>query len=284
MKIIYILTAITLLTSCKKDTTPDNNNNGGGTTDVNVSGKLKKIIQSITGTRTAYITTLEFDATNRLLKFNEWKDDSTFTPIKITEAHYSTFSYNGTSNFPTKNTVTNETGLTDSSLYFYDASNNIIKEDYYRNNVVITRNAYTITSPTLTKRIKSYSNGSGTLVVNSNDSIVYDNQGKVNETRFYSSSNVYKGKDTYGYDTKSNPLSSINVFKVVHSLYGDDRKDFYNATNNLTNYNNINGSSLTSISFTYNYSTNLFPVSGSATLTSGSPSVTQSSTLRYEYY
>jgi hypothetical protein len=282
MKFIYLTAFTLLLASCKKDTpsTPVVEN----TTEVNVSGKIKRIIQSITGTRTAYITSFEYDATNRLTKFNEWKDDSTFTPIKITGARYCVFTYNGISNFPTKTTITKETGAVDSTLYSYDALNKVTREDFYRNNVIITRNAYNYISATLTQRNTYYSGVGGTLPLSNIDSIIYDSQTKIVETKFYNAANVYKGRDTYSYDTKSNPLSTLNVFKVVYTLYGDDRKDFYKSLNNLTTYNSVGNSSQTTITFTYNYSTNLFPISGVTTLTSGNPTVTQSSTLKYEYY
>jgi hypothetical protein len=249
MKFISLVGFTLLLNSCSKDTTPVI----GGNNDNNVSGKLKKIIQSVTGTGTAYITSLEYDVSNRVTKFNEWYEDSTFTPIRISNANYSVFTYTGASTYPAKNTITDEAGAVDSTIYYYDIQNRVIREDYYQNNYIVTRNIYSYISPALTKAGKYYSSG-GVLQLNGTDSMLYDSQGKITETRFYNSLNIYSGKDTYLYDVKSNPLAALNVFKVVYSLYGDDRKDFYKSLNNLLMYSNVAGSSITTISVNYSYS------------------------------
>jgi hypothetical protein len=116
------------------------------TTAINNGTKIKRIIQSVNGTRQAYITTLTYDASNRLLTFKEWNEDSAFTPIKITGSHYSSFTYNGSSTFPVKNTITYEVAGVDSTLYQYDALNRVIEEKFYHNGQVSVRNAYTYLS------------------------------------------------------------------------------------------------------------------------------------------
>jgi hypothetical protein len=283
MKIIYFAAFTLLLASCKKNTTTDPIVDG--ITDNNVSGKLKRIIESTIGTRTAYIYTFDYDASNRLTKLKEWSEDSTFNPIKISGEKSSTLIYSGASDFPTKSITTRATGIIDSTLYYYDAQNRVIKEDWYRNNANTFRSLCSYGSNNLIV-IKSYIGS--LLQLSATDSIVRDNVNKIIETRSYNAANIYTGKSVSTYDTKINPLSYLNAFKYIYALNGDDRRgEFYRAPNNVTLFKAMDASSsiFYSQNANYNYSTNSFPISASAsTVRTSTSTVTQNYIIAYEYY
>lgn len=282
MKIIYFAAFALLLTSCKKtntDTIAD------ATTDTNVSGKLKRMIGSTTGTRTADIITFEYDASNRLTKFKEWSEDSTFNPIKISKEKSSSLIYNGASDFPTKSITTRTTTtVIDSTLYYYDAQNRVTKEDSYHNAVKYYRNLYSYGSNNLIVR----SVYSGTLLpLSSTDSLIRDNEGKIIEIRFYNASNVYNGKSLVTYDSKINPLSYLNAFKYIFTLNGDDGREQYRAPNNVTLVKAMDATStiFNNQTFNYSYSTNSFPISASVVVTrTFTTPATLNYTIMYEYY
>ena len=275
--LMLVTCLIVVLVSCKKSSTSNPVNPTG-----NVSGKLKRITQSDPINRLAYITSLEYDGNNRLIKFNEWTEDSSFTPVKITDANYSLLAYGGTNDFPVKNIITEKSGIIDSTLYYYDLQNRVIKEDYYYGNAISVRNTYSYLSSTVVM-LNKYNKSGSTLQLQHVDSLIYDAQSKIMETRFHNPANVYTGNGTYLYDNKSNPLSTVNAFKYIYTLYGDDLKYFYKAPNNLVTFNKVIPPSNSTISYVLNYSSNSFPIDGSATI-SGSSVPSQTFKLKYEYY
>jgi len=247
--------------------------------------KLKRIIQSVTGTRQAYITTLTYDAGDRLLTFKEWEEDSAFTPIKISGANYSAFTYLGTGQFPIKNTITDETTRVDSTLYTYDGLNRVIKEDYYSNGQVSVRNNYSYLSSTIVLLGKYVLSSPGpALNFRGNDSLIFDAQNRITESRSYDPSNVYNGYSTYQYDNKNNPFALIRLFSYAFTLYCDDAKYFYRAPNNFTNFTYANlPSAPETITVNYNsYNAASYPLTGSGSINNGT--TIQNFTLRYEYY
>ena len=275
--IIQVTCLMAVLISCKKSSTSETINPTG-----NVSGKLKWITQSDPINRLAYITSLEYDGSNRLTKFNEWTEDSSFTPVKITDANYSFLAYSGTNDFPTKNIITEKSGIIDSTLYYYDLQNRVIKEDYYYGNSISVRNTYSYLSSTVVL-LNKYNKSGTTLQLQQIDSLIYDAQSSIKETRFHNQANVYTGTGTYLYDTKINPLSTVNAFRYTFTLYGDDLKYFYKSPNNLMVFNKVTPPSNSTISYVLNYSTNSFPVNGSATV-SGSSVPSQTFKIKFEYY
>ncbi len=280
MKFICLATFVFLLSSCKKDITQETVVDV--TADTNVSGKLKRTIQSLTGTTIANIFTFEYDASNRLSKLKEWEEDSSFNPIKITGEKSTSFTYSGASELP-KKTITFRTTAVDSTLYYYDAQNRVTKEDWYSNKANRVRNLYLYSNNLIV--MTSY-NGA-VLQLFSTDSLILDNQGKNIETRFYNSSNVYNGKSLSTYDAKINPLSYLNAFKWIFTLNGDDRKGpQYRAVNNQTIFKKLNSSSVNyyTLNINYLYSPNSFPVSSSIVETRTSPTVIQNSAMKFEYY
>lgn len=284
MKIIYFAAFAMLLSSCKKNNSADPI--VGVTTENNVNGKIKRIIESATGTRKADIYTFEYDASNRLTKFKEWSEDSTFNPIKISGENYCSLIYSGASDFPTKSITSHATPSIDSTLYYYDAQNRVIKENWYRNsNVNTVRNLY---SYGLSNLIVRTSYNGALLQLFETDSLIRDNQGKIIETRRYNASNVYTGKSLFTYDTKINPLSYLNAFKYIFTLNGDDsRGEFYRAANNVTLQKSFDATSTIFYNLTanYSYNSNSFPISGSGVTTStfATPTI-QNYTTTFEYY
>lgn len=248
--------------------------------------KIKRIIQSVTGTRQAYITTLTYDASNRLLSFKEWNEDSSFTPIKITDAHYSAFTYNGTSSYPIKNTITHEVAGVDSTIYLYDASNRVIEEKYYYNGQISVRNTYSYLFAALVVLGKYVLSSPGpALHFVGNDSLVFDAQQRITRYNSGDASNVPNGNGTYLYDNKNNPFALIDFFKHAFTLYCDDAKYFYRAPDNLTMFNQSTlPSGGTSIVINYlTYNSGFYPLSATASLTN-TPGPAQNYTMTFEYY
>jgi hypothetical protein len=269
-----------LFFSCKKsDTTTNSPDPGSGTGTNNVSGKIKRVIASYVGSRKADIVSLEYDAANRVSKYNEWTEDSSFTPIKITQERYCSFSYNGAGLLPIKNIITKQLAGTDSTLYFYDAQDKVIKEDFYKGSSLSGRNTYAYLTAVKIIRTNYYSSGSG-LQTGSRDSLVFDAQNRILES--YNTLSSSTDKDSYVYDVKSSPFSSLNVFKNIFTLYIDDRKFNFRSPNNLITYKNTVGASEITVQNNLNYSSNSFPVSGTSMITSGAASINY--LLKYEYY
>lgn len=244
------------------------------------SNKLKRIIASY-ATRKADIILVEYDASDRMTKFSEWTEDSTFTPIKITGANYISFVYSGTGTIPLKSTITHQPGGTgiDSTLYYYDATNRIIKEDCYKNNQITGRNDYTYLSPTKIIRSNYYSSG-GPLILGRRDSMTFDSQNRILESQNTLATST--DKDVYSYDNKINPFATNNVFMNVYTLYVDDRKFYYRSPNNMTTYTNTVSSNILSLQSNYLYNPNTQPLSGTSILTYGTTVINYS--LKYEYY
>lgn len=244
------------------------------------STKLKRVIASY-GIRKADIILLEYDASDRLTKFSEWTEDSTFTPIKIVTANYISFIYSGSSNIPLKSTITHQVGGTgvDSTLYYYDASNNVTREDCYKNTQIIGRNIYTYLPANKKIRENYYSSG-GPLILGRRDSMTFDAQNRILESQNTLISST--DKDVYSYDIKNNPYSTINVFTYVYTLYVDDRKFFYRSPNNLATYTNTVGANILTLQSNYLYNSNSLPISGTTLFSNGSTVVNYS--LKYEYY
>ncbi|MGB4842935.1 MAG: hypothetical protein WBP16_00570 [Ferruginibacter sp.] len=247
--------------------------------------KLKRIIQSYVGSRQAIITSLTYDASGRLLTFNEWEEDSSFTPVKITHANYSAFTYNGAAEYPIKNTVSHVSVNIDSTLYTYDSQNRVIKEENIYNGQVNLRNIYTYLSPTVVLFGK-YVRSAGVLAFQGNDSLIFDSQKRIIEKRDYDFANVYSGYFTCQYDNKNNPFALIKMFDHIFTLYCDDAKFFYRSPNNLAGYSQVTlPSYLENLSVTYtSYNAANYPLTSTASVTSGSPGSTQNFTLTYEYY
>ncbi len=255
------------------------------TTSSGSGTKIKRIIQSVTGTREAYITALTYDAGNRLLTFKEWSEDSSFTPIKITGENYSSFTYNGSNPYPVKNTITRETAGVDSTLYFYDASNRVIKEEYYYNGNISVRNTYNHLSANMVVLGKYVLSSPGpALHFMGNDSLIFDAQNRITGSRSGDASNVPKGSSTYTYDNKNNPFAVIDLFKYAFTLYCDDAKYFYRAPNNFTAYNEVNPPASTSILINYvTYNSGFYPLYATGSLTY-TPGPIQNFTMTFEYY
>lgn len=248
--------------------------------------KIKRIIQSATGTRQAYITALTYDAGNRLLTFKEWEEDSSFTPIKITGANYSSFTYNGAATYPVKNTITHEVAGVDSTVYQYDALNRVTEEKYYYNGQVSVRNTYNYLSSTMVVLSKYILSSPGpALNFVGNDSLIFDAQQRITGYSSGNASNVPDGSGTYLYDNKNNPFALIDLFKHVFTLYCDDAKYTYRAPNNYTLYNQVNlPSGGTSIAVNYiTYNPGSYPLFATGSITN-TPGPTQNFTLSFEYY
>jgi hypothetical protein len=248
--------------------------------------QIKRIIQSVTGTRQAYITTLTYDASNRLLTFKEWEEDSSFTPIKISGANYSSLTYNGSGPYPVKNTITHEVAGVDSTIYSYDASNRVIEENYYYNGHVSVRNTYSYLSSTMVVLGKYILTSPGpALHFQGNDSLVFDTQQRITGYNSGNASNVPNGGGTYLYDNKNNPFALIDFFKHAFTLYCDDAKYFYRAPNNLTMFQQSTlpsgGINITSNYLAYNSGS--FPLYATASLTHP-PGPAQNFTMKFEYY
>jgi len=278
MKTLNLLIAIVCLGitlgSCKKDSNDTDDN------PPLPSHKLKRVIQALPGVGKAFIVDVQYDANNRVTNFNEFSVDSSTTPVTVTDANYSFFVYNGTSELPVKNILTDENGHTDSTLYFYDAQNRIIKEDYYYNGNVIRRNTYDYPSATVIKA-NSYEYLGSALELRGSDSMLIDAQNRIYEIRFYNAALTYSGKTNYQYDNKINPLSNLNVFKYVFSLYGDDRKDFYRSANNYIFSTTITSSTITYTN-TFIYDSGSYPVS--AVFSYNSSSGTENYNVLFQYY
>jgi hypothetical protein len=254
------------------------------TTGGSSSTKIKRIIQSVTGTRQAYITAITYDASDRLLTFKEWEEDSTFTPIKITGAHYSAITYNGATAYPVKNTITSETAGVDSTTYSYDASNRVIEEKYYHIGNVSVRNTYSY--PSATKIILGkYVLSGPTLLYMGNDTLIFDAQQRITGYNSGNAANVATGTGTYQYDTKNNPFVLIDFFKHAYTLYCDDAKYFYRSPNNFTLFNQStlpSGSTTININYVA-YNAGFYPEYATGSLVNV-PGSTQNYTIRYEYY
>jgi len=244
------------------------------------SNKLKRVTASY-GVRKADIVLLEYDVSDRLTKFSEWTEDSTFTPIKITGANYISFIYTGSSNIPVKSNITHQSvgSGVDSTLYYYDATNKIVKEDCYKSNQITGRNVYTYLSSNKIIRENYYSSG-GPLILGRRDSMIFDAQNRVLESQNTLVSST--DKDAYAYDVKANPFATVNVFMHVFTLYVDDRKFFYKSPNNLATYTNTVGSNILTLQSNYFYNSNSLPISGTTLFSSGSTIINYS--LKYEYY
>jgi len=246
--------------------------------------KVKRIIQSEPSSRKAYITTLTYDAGNRLLTFKEWEEDSAFTPIKISGANYSSFMYNGSGEFPVKNTITDETARVDSTLYTYDALNRVTKEEYYHTGHVSVRNTYTYgTNPTVVVLGKYVLTGPA-LSFRGNDSLIFDAQKRITEMRSYDAANMYNGYANYLYDAKVNPFAQIKLFDYAYTLYCDDAKFFYRSPNNMTSLVQANlPSSPETLSISYtSYNAANYPLTATASISYGA--TTQHYRIMYEYY
>lgn len=247
--------------------------------------KIKRIIQSYVGTKLAYITTLTYDVSGRLSTFKEWEEDSTFTPIKIVSANYSSFTYYGLNEYPAKNTLTDETTTVDSTLYFYDSQHRVTKEDYYSGNQISVRNVYTYLSATEVVSSKYVFSAPGPgLNYIGDDTLVYDAQNRLTGTISCTASHVPDGVSSYQYDNKNNPFALINLFKYVFTLYGEDERYNYRSPNNLTIFNSAYPPSATSILFNYStYNSSSYPVYATGSITD-TPNPPQYYTMRFEYY
>ncbi len=286
MKIaIFVLLSVVLtVSSCKKDsnTVPDNVEPIIPSADV--SGKLKKIIASYTGTRKADIVNVEYDATNKVTKYDQWTEDSAFTPIKITDARYAAFYYNGANDFPYKNILTYTDGSKDSCIYQYDSQNRVVFEtQYFYLQTTIYRNAITyLNSNAILLQQQFKLAGSSTYQISNTDSLVLSSNNKVIERRNTAFPNT--DKDIYTYDTKDNPLARLNFAKYIFSLNGDDRIYFYRSPNNMLTYSNNNFGNIISISNTYTYSSNNFPIKATTLLMDPNPANSINYKVQYLYY
>ena len=265
---------ILVLGACKKGSNDEPSNS-----NTNVSGKIKRIVYSNPSTRKASIKTFEYDGNNRISKLNYWMEDSSSNPVTITYKSYSSLSYDGTNQFPNKNTITKDLGEIDSTLYYYDLQNRITKEDFYIGSQVGSRNTYSYLSPGVILQTYYVLIGS-TLLVSTIDSLLYNSQNKLLEMRFYAENGTYRGNATFEYDDKSNPLSSISAFTYIYSLNNDDFGLLFRAPNNLikTIDNQSSGTYITN--YTLNYSLNSFPINGTSTTNTSSTI----STITYDYY
>lgn len=272
-KIVGFALAIALLSACKKDTESTDNN----------GSKLKRVIQSVAGTKETYITAVEYDAQGRVSKFNEWSEDTIGTRAVINSAYYCSFVYNGNSESPRKCIVTDEGGVVDSTIYSYNSAGQLIQEDFYRIGVIENRRTYGSITSTLVRSVLSIPTGGSFLGIQ-NDSLRYDINGRLTEVKMYNVSNNLLAKDTYAYDNANSPFAGLNVFKFVHHLYSDDRKSYYRSANNITQYKNDAMGNSTTLNFTYSYNTANFPAKANASImVSGSP-FTINSNLIFEYY
>ena len=260
--------------SCKKDTSGAE------------SAKLKKMIRYAGPTK--LITTVEYDSNNRVIKFNELYEEPSSNGGPILEyTVFNSFTYEGTNDFPTKDIVTGNNKSVDSTLYYYNSQNRLVKADYYYNGQITGRITYEYLSPTSIISIGYRPGPTGIFQPESWDSLIFDSKNRIRQARFFDAdgSNIH----TYQYDSKKNPLNSLNVFKYVSSLHGWDEKYFYRSPNNIVKhhadvYSVIFGPSTWTTTISYNYNSNSYPTQATVSYTDAYGTTTPFTTTTFEYY
>lgn len=288
-KLFFVVILTLFFTSCKKENaTPATNNNNN-----NVSGKIKRMIIFAPGTRQAGISEFEFDSNNRVVKLSTWSEDSSFTPIKVSDQLSTRFFYNGTDDKPFRDSFFSaNNSYINSNLFYYDIQGRLIKKEFIRTNGTLKNRSlltYAMNSVVLNDYQETFA-GSGILEHVFIDTFFYDAQFRNTETRFYDWPNTLTGKQNYTYDNKSNPLAQLNIYKTLILFSGADNwlLDERAANNVLTDtiksdyYGSLRIEARTS---TYTYSGNGYPVSCAQVITNNLPSpAIYSYNIKYEYY
>lgn len=263
------------------------------TTTNNVSGKIKRIVIPLNG-KTSNITAFEYDANNRLTKWNEFTVDSSTTTPTISKGRFVTFYYSGSNNYPAKNIITDGTTSSsiDSTLYYYDSAsvNKVIREETFISGILRYRFIYSYNALMLIRKCFNGYFNNNAITYTGLDSILYDSQLRIVDFRGYNvPNNQLILKRIYMYDSKINPLSSINVSAYINSINNDEESVANKSMNNYINYVNTNYSTSITYSQTSNYiySTNSYPISATSLQTiSNPPSPISTTTTKetFEYY
>ena len=223
-----------------------------------VSGKIRRIITAIPGSRTTSVATFAYDVAGRVKDYNTWTNDSTQTPL-IIKSDYFTFFYTGNDPKPVSCTHTNNNGtVNEITNYTYDLHNRVIQEDVSNGSVLKLTNSYNYLTNAYA-RVCSY----GTpFIPQTKDTVITDGSRNIIQMRTYSI--ITPGAPplsvSVSYDNRKNPLGETNIGLFVKTFYGKDNTEFFLTPNNLTSQDgNINGVPYTT-SLYYEYSTNGFPL------------------------
>ena len=250
---LIVVLSNSIFFSCSKNT---------GTTinTFNVSGKLKSIVKTTSGTSPKTILTVKYDLLNRVVDFNNWHVDSSYSPPRISYAAYRNFKYNGSDQFPSNSTTTNESGSIDSAFYYYDNSNKLVRSDGYSGNGLQSISKYNYINNNLIVLIDStYDNGipsySGT------DSLFLYEDKSLKTFRFYDRLGSFVGSFSYSYDDQQSPFYQLNIFKYLYLIIGDLDVG-YNSMHNFITFRRVAfGTTDHIINQSYNFSSNSFPIS-----------------------
>lgn len=223
-----------------------------------VSGKVRRIITAIPGSKTASVETFAYDLAGRVKDYNTWTNDSTQTPMIIRSDYYSFF-YSGNDPKPLSCTHTNNNGtVSEITNYTYDPHNRVIQENVTSGSIVKLNNSYNYLTNAYT-RVTSY----GTpFQPQTKDTVKTDGYRNIIRMKTYSIVNPATPplSVSLSYDTRKNPLGETNIGLFVKTFFGKDNTEFFLTPNNLISQDgNINGMPYTT-SVYYEYSTNGFPL------------------------
>lgn len=255
----------------------------------NITGpglKPKRLIESLIGSRQATVYDFIYDSINRLIYFNFRQEDSSFTPIKVSNVNTWSFDYIGNAPNPVRNITVYESGDTDSTLYFYDASARVIREDRYRGGQVSGRNDYSYPSAGLVL-FSEYRRDGNSLGFYGTDSLIFDIENRFVLHKYYTNTNASNGYAIYEYDDKHNAFQELGLFKHMFTLHGDDMgRITWRAPNNYTHFylTSPSGSDTTVIDISLNYNSFNYPVNGKAVFERSMPPTLETYSLIYEYY
>lgn len=267
-----------------------------------VSGKLKRTVYNEVGTRGYTIINFLYDANNRLAIWDENRVDSSTSPATINFRLKHVYYYNGSSDLPVVDSLFNSStlngnprGLAAYNKFTYDGQN--------RN---VSFNSYSIDDPTgafvtnLLRETYSYGNnfirnnrflyGNGRLNGNGMDTLFLNTTGEIISSKGYINDTSSLNSTTeFGYDTKNNPYSQINVIKHVFTLGGEDvlpivQKRRNNPVLFVRRYNGT--TRINSQTFTYEYSGNGYPITGNLKFerTDGGAPGIKNYRITFEYY
>lgn len=275
--IFYPLLFIAILfASCSKDSSSNTN-------PVILTPKLKRVTYTTVGTRIADILEVEYDANNRVTILYSRHEDSSFTPIKIVNKSTNYYFYNGSSNYPYKDSIYDVDILGNGRSYInnftYNAQNNLLKEE----SIAIIKE-YEYNSNWMIK--KRYDFFTGTYNLNSIDSFQFDTNGKIITSRTH---HVSSSIDTfsYTYDNKLNPFATLNISKIPTYYSGVISFDeSLRSLNNVLTYTGKYGNPTSLIEneiLTYVYDTNGYPINGTSSR-SNIPGTSNNYNIKFEYY
>jgi hypothetical protein len=246
--------------------------------------KLKRILFNITGNKQASIVDLAYDASDRLIQYNQRTEDSATNPVKTLFSANHSLSYNGSNGHPSRNVTTMLNGDVDSTVYIYDVNARVILDEHYHLGKKNIRNEYVYVNPNfvIISQYRELGQGLELAVL---DSVYFDSENKITQERQYNVAANYAFFSNYSYDNKINPRGHISAFKHIFTLNGSELNSYLRSPANYTHFQLTSTTAYTlDHVVSYVYDAEGYPVSDAGHKNSTNPTIVQDYTTRYEYY